>query len=152
MKVTLNLLQATLMLLSALSVLTYGPPLEKTQEGELTVELEGIKKDKGQIVFLLFDQSDGFPREVDKAKAKGIVLNFDETASYTFKNLSYGTYSVAVFQDLDKNLEIDSNLIGMPKEPVGASNMNSMGRPNFEKCSFELKEASQTIRLQFILQ
>ncbi len=142
----------TLLVLSVATLLfEINDSSEKVPTGQLTVELDDIEKEKGQIVFLLFEDSDGFPNDVNKALKKGIVAKFGKTATYTFNDLPFGTYSIAVFQDLDKNLEIATNFIGMPKEPVGASNMTSMGRPNFKKCSFEFKETSKTIRLQFIL-
>ena len=124
---------------------------DKKDTGELRVEIIEIKKKEGNIVFMLFDKAEGFPREVSNVYKKGIVTQYSDKASFTFKDIPFGKYAVAVFQDEDKNGEINTNFIGMPKESVGASNMTKMGKPNFEKCSFEIKEVQKKITIKFIL-
>jgi len=125
--------------------------LKAQNSGNVTVNLTEIKKKDGQIVFMLFNGEDGFPREPAKAFKKGIVPKFSTEATYTFSDVPYGNYAIAVFQDLDKDGEIKSNFIGMPKEPVGASNMTKMGKPSYKKCAFDLESASKSIAMKFIL-
>ncbi|MEL6919098.1 MAG: DUF2141 domain-containing protein [Bacteroidota bacterium] len=121
------------------------------EKGDLTVAVEDITaKGKGKVVFMLFDQKDGFPKEVGKAKYKGEIDTFDATAAYTFEGIPHGEYAVAVFQDKNKNNEIDSNFIGFPKEPVGASNMNKMGKPSYKKSVIQFSVSEKTITLNFI--
>jgi len=120
-------------------------------EGSITIQLTDMKADNsGQLVFLLFNDADGFPNEQELAVQKASQPKTASTATFTFKNIPYGKYAVAVFWDKNDNGELDRNLLGIPKEPVGASNMVSFGRPNFSKCAFELTGSSRTITLQFI--
>lgn len=137
----------------ALGLLSFTPPVEKeiVESGSITVTINEIEEQKGQIVFMLFNSEEGFPKETDKAYKKGMVKKFSTSATYTFENVPYGTYAIAVFHDENGDGEIKSNFLGIPKEPVGASNMTKMGKPSFDKCSITLKEASKKISLKFII-
>lgn len=122
-------------------------------KGAITVTVVDIEKPgEGVLIFTLFDQSDGFPNERDKGVYTGQLSSFEAQASYTFKEVPYGTYALSVHQDKNENGEVDANFIGIPKEPVGASNMSKMGRPNFSKCAFSVEGAHQEMTLNFIIQ
>ncbi|RKN76748.1 DUF2141 domain-containing protein [Ulvibacterium marinum] len=136
-------------LIAVMTVVLMG--FTKPGSGNLTINLTDIESKEGEIVFMLFAKEDGFPKEPSKAFKKGVVTDFSASASYTFKKVPYGTYAVSVFQDKDKNGEIKSNFIGMPKEPVGASNMTKMGKPSFKKCSFQLNSQNKELRMKFII-
>lgn len=136
-------------LIAVLTVALMG--FTKPDSGNLTINLTDIESKEGEIVFMLFAKEDGFPKEPSKAFKKGVVKDFSTSASYTFKHVPYGIYAVSVFQDKDKNGEIKSNFIGMPKEPVGASNMDKMGKPSFKKCSFQMNGENQKLSMKFII-
>ncbi|NAS12189.1 DUF2141 domain-containing protein [Poritiphilus flavus] len=120
-------------------------------KGNITVTVTGIDEIKGQIVFMLFNQADGFPKELDKAFKKVYVKEFNDVATATFSEVPFGDYAVSVFHDQNMDGEIQTNFIGMPKEPVGASNLTKMGKPSYKKCVFMLNEAEIAIKLRFIL-
>lgn len=113
------------------------------QEYDLSIQLVGIEKSKGKIYFSLHDDEDSFPSDNDKAIKTGVIEEFDSKAEITFEGLKKGTYAVSFFQDLNGNEKLDTNFIGIPKEPVGASNMTSLGRPNFSKCKFLVNKDSK---------
>ncbi len=121
------------------------------QTGNITVNVTEIEKVEGNIYFLIYKTDEGFPKEKDKAFKVGKVSDYTTKASYSFKNLPYGVYAVTFFKDENDNGKLDDNFIGFPKEPVGASNMTSMGKPSFKKCSFELKEDNKELTLKFII-
>lgn len=119
------------------------------QKFNLKVVIEDIEKNKGIIYMSLHDKADGFPSDEKKAVRTAQVKDFGSEAEFTFENLDQGEYAVSVFQDLNGNAELDTNFFGFPQEPVGASNMTSLGRPNFSKCKFKLDKNS-TIRVQYM--
>ncbi|MEO1260217.1 MAG: DUF2141 domain-containing protein [Bacteroidota bacterium] len=122
-----------------------------TAAQDLTVHLKDIKSPgEGRLVFMLYDSADGFPREHDKALHKVLITDFSSSASHTFENIPVGKYAVVVMQDKNENKELDKNFMGMPKEPVGVSNMEGFGRPTFEKSAFNLTAAGKTIELRFM--
>ena len=153
----LSLLAVVSLFLAALTY-PYSRPLATYQpksvdaliKTSLSVSITGLKKQKGQVYFLLFDQEEGFPKEVAKAKLVGKVPAKGTSVSYTFEGVPYGQYAVAVFHDENSNGEIDTNFIGFPKEKVGASNMKGLGKPNFRKCAIDLNQPSQSLALTFI--
>lgn len=136
-------------LITVLAIILMGFTIPDS--GDIIVNLSEIESKEGEIVFMLFAEEEGFPREPSKAFKRGVVTDFNTSASYTFKKVPYGVYAVSVFQDKDKDGEIKSNFIGMPKEPVGASNMTKMGKPSFNKCSFELNGENKELNMKFII-
>ncbi|MEM8908533.1 MAG: DUF2141 domain-containing protein [Bacteroidota bacterium] len=118
---------------------------------DFTVRIDEIKNPgKGTIVLMLFDQKEGFPKEKDKARYQASITDFGQQVSHTFSQIPQGTYAVAAFWDKNDNGKIDTNFIGMPKEPVAASNLNKMGRPKFQKSSIVIDQAQQDISIRFI--
>lgn len=109
-------------------------------QGTIEVTTPEVESSEGQVVFLLYNQSEGFPNEWDKAYRIERVKAREGAVGYTFSNVPFGNYAVAIAHDENNNGEIDSNFIGFPKESVGASNQTSMGRPTFEKSKVTLAE------------
>ncbi len=129
--------------------LTYIATSQDT--ANVTVHIDVIKdQGKGQLVFMLFDQEDGFPKVVDKAKYKVEIKEVKARTSHTFQNIPYGAYAICIFHDKNKNGEIDTNFIGMPKEHVAASNMTAMGKPTFQKSQIGIYKPETSVTLDFI--
>ena len=121
------------------------------QKASLEVHIPKIKaKGEGQIILMLFSTEDGFPAEVSKAAYTAEITEFTDQMTHVFEDLPYGTYAVSAFQDKNKNGEADRNFLGFPKEPVGASNKTSFGRPSYVKCSFKLNQTEKRIELTFL--
>ncbi|MEM7484172.1 MAG: DUF2141 domain-containing protein [Bacteroidota bacterium] len=136
-------------LMTALLILSFA--YGKAQTGNITVNVSDIEKVEGDIYFLIYKKDDGFPKEKEKAYKTGKVSNYKTKASFTFEDIPFGTYAIAFFQDENGNGTLDNNFIGIPKEPVGASNMTSLGRPSFKKCKFQLNSESKEMTLTFVL-
>lgn len=108
----------------------------------LEVKVTEIRTSKGKMGWALFSQKKGFPGDRDKAVQKGYwELNRDpktNSAVYKIENVPPGEWAVSVYQDEDNDQKLDSNWIGIPKEPVGVS-MNPkprMGPPKFKSALF----------------
>lgn len=57
-----------------------------------------------------------------------MVLNVnDRKLEWSDDDLPYGNYAIAVYHDKNTNGELDTNLLGIPKEAYGFSN-NARGR------------------------
>ncbi len=107
---------------------------------ELSVQVTDVKHTEGKLLIGVFNQKDGFPREITKAMVRAKVDPAKPT--HTFKNLPRGNYAVVVIHDRNNSGQLDRNLFGMPQEPVGLSNYPSIGlsnRPTFRKALFALK-------------
>ncbi|MEM9991409.1 MAG: DUF2141 domain-containing protein [Bacteroidota bacterium] len=122
-----------------------------TNTSSLTVNVYDIDQvGKEKIHVLLWDKSDGFPRDMEKAKYKGTINSFDTNARYTFDNIPIGAYAITLFQDENSNETLDLNFIGIPREPMGAYQQNGLGRPTFKKSTVVLDSPVQSVRIKMI--
>ncbi len=119
------------------------------QSGIIHLNIQNIENEKGTLRIGLFKESDKF---LDEASwSQDIVVNGLEKIEIDFKNIPFGTYAISIYHDLDDNGKLDTNFIGIPKEPVGFSNDHQpkMGPPKFNGAKFELsqKELALTINM-----
>ena len=111
----------------------------QAQEHELTIRITGIKSIKGKIgVCLLTDESEFLSACSDYTELKVTA----KTMTITKEGLATGEYVLTLYHDANNNGELDTNLIGLPKERYGFSNNPStfFGPPSYSKCLFEVKE------------
>lgn len=109
---------------------------------ELTVQVTDIKHADGQLLIAVFDQENGFPKEIQKAIT--IAKASPKQPQVTFKNLPAGNYAVVVVHDRNQNNQVDKNFMGIPNEPIGLSNYTTIGlsnRPDFGKASFSMQQS-----------
>lgn len=112
-----------------------------SQNYDLTIKIDGLENLKGNILFGLYNNGSNFP---DRKKAlKGKVLPIKEKEEkYTFKNLTAGNYAVAIIHDENKDGELNTNFLGIPKEGFGFSNneIGTFGPPSFKKAAIKLQK------------
>jgi uncharacterized protein (DUF2141 family) len=123
-------------------------------DGTLTVKITNIPNLKGQIGCSLFASKDGFPSEADKAKAQMFVRHDGKSATCTFEKVKAGTYAVSVMHDENKDGELETSLVGRPKEWWGVSNdvpAERFGPPKYEKATFKYAGAPKTIKVKLQL-
>ncbi|MEG9438408.1 DUF2141 domain-containing protein [Edaphobacter sp. HDX4] len=105
------------------------------------------------MAYLVFASPSGFPGDRNKALRHGFVpIPPGSTELHIEPELPTATYAVSIYEDLNSNHKLDHNLIGIPREPVGASNNPSsrFGPPHFEECSFHLGDTAQTIAINLV--
>ena len=120
--------------------------------GTLVVNVVGVGEHSGTIVALLFNHVDGFPAKVAKACQRASTKVTGSVVTLRFAEVPLGTYAVTVYHDVNDNHKLDTNWIGIPKEPVAISN-NAKGRlgpPKWKDASFELREATQELTVNLV--
>ena len=107
----------------------------------LTVQLTGLKSDKGQLMVALYDSSDNWLGNGIMGEITTIV---DGQATVTFNDVPYGTYAISSFHDKDSNGELNTGLFGIPKEPYASSRgaRGRFGPPKWADAKFVLESAS----------
>lgn len=96
----------------------------------VTVEINNIKINSGTIYVAVFNSPDAMRKQMPFRQA--IIGDIASQALLEF-SVPSGDYVVSVFQDLNENGKLDTNFLGIPREPVGLSN-HSGGIPgNFDK-------------------
>ena len=121
-------------------------------QAKVSVTIEEVESDKGDVYINLFKTDEGFPSEWGKAYKQQKIKAQRGQLSFTFEDVPYGTYAVSIAHDENGNGEVDTNFIGMPKEPVGASNQTGFGKPSFNRSKFELSKSNPTqgLKMNFL--
>jgi len=117
-------------------VQTTSPRSEVT----LTVVVTGVTTEGGTIGAALYSTADGFPGQTAKAAKLTVQPRTAPVDSFVFHSLAPGRYAVSVYQDLNGNGKLDTNLFGSPKEPWGttANVRPRLRAPRFEEGTLKL--------------
>lgn len=118
---------------------------DQTAQGRVVVEITNLEPREGKILLSVYDNEEGFPGDEDKAIKKLIIPANDEPCIAEIV-LPPGTYAISVAHDINDNMAVDTNWLGIPKEPLGMSNYPEMARPKFDKAKFDLG-SGQTLKL-----
>ena|SRR5579859_1125183 len=120
------------------------------ENGLLVVTLSNIKK-TGNIKAAVYRDGDDFPN--DKYFAATESRKYDNgTCSIEFQSIPFGTYAIAIYQDVNGNSKLDKGMFGIPSEPFAFSNnfRPKFGGPDFDKCKFEFTSDGQQIKIEMI--
>lgn len=119
--------------------------------GNLEIEMENLKNDKGNLIVWIFTDEDAFPVKPQKAyKTKIVALESLKDNQIVIDSLKYDTYAVSIVHDEDGNGEMNTNFLGMPKEGVGVSNnaKGSFGPPKFKDAKFDFNPDFKTLSIK----
>jgi uncharacterized protein (DUF2141 family) len=116
----------------------------------LTVTIEGLKNQEGQVCLSLFSSAQGFPDESDRAVASRCIRAESIPLSVTFSNLSPGNYAVAVIHDANNDGKLNTGFLGIPKEGIGFSQNPRLrfSAPSFEDTSLSISELGIQAQVQ----
>lgn len=115
---------------------------------KLEITIDGVEKVQGFMMIALYQPNqeflgdDGFLfRKVKVTQPGTLTLELE---------LPEGKYAVSIYHDLNEDGELNTNFLGIPKEPYGFSiTRGSLGPPSFEEASFTVPERRQiTIEIE----
>ena len=116
----------------------------------ITVEVTGLRNERGQVLCKIFDSDRGWP-ESDRTPIQRTIAQIrDRGASCQFK-VPPGRYAIAVAHDENRNRELDTNLLGIPKEAFGFSagaQVGTFGPPDYEEALFTARAGAMTERIR----
>ena len=118
-------------------------------QGTLNVELVLSAPEAGGSVNLVLCPDDGsFKSEKGCMHLEAPATGGRVTVS--FPDVMPGTYAIKVFHDTNGNGALDTNIVGMPKEPYGFSNdaMGTFGPPDFGQASFKVGRDGGSVRIR----
>lgn len=119
----------------------------------LTISVRLTEHAHCELAYLIFASPSGFPGDRDMALRRGFLPIPDGAHQLLIEtDLPPGTYAASVYEDLNGNQKLDHNLVGLPKELVGASGIPSarFGPPRFKDCSFRLGHADQVVTITLV--
>lgn len=136
-----------LILLGLLSPLQMYAQSNETARVRITVE--GVAGNEGFIRIALFSSKASFPDQ-KPFKTYSHSLKASEKVEVTFESIPFGEYAVAVYHDKNGNNKLDTNFVGIPKEPYGFSNNHNpkLSAPDYDKAKVEIRQAVQTLSVR----
>jgi uncharacterized protein (DUF2141 family) len=129
------------------AVLAAVPPAAVA--ADLTVTVEGIRSDKGDVYLAVFETPRHWP-DGDKAEHQERRKAVPGTVTFTLRGLQPGTYAVASYHDENGNAVFDKNFLGLPKEGWAVSNdvRPHLRAPHFEEAAIVLPPEGRTIAIR----
>lgn len=130
-------------------------PTHTLNRSQLTIKIDGLKQQKGQTCFSLFNRDSGFPTRSDAALRTECIAVRQVPQTIQLKDLQPGRYAIAVLHDLNGDREANRNVLGMPTEGFGFSRNPKIGfkAPRFEEAAIAVKgkQTQIQIRLNYLL-
>lgn len=104
----------------------------------LEVTVTDIKAQKGLVRLALYNNPDDFMK---RHKAVREVVVNGTSVQVLFENLEPGEYAISCYHDVNGNKKLDSNFMGVPREPYGFSNdaRGTFGPPGFADARFMVR-------------
>ena len=104
---------------------------------------------KGQLLVAVYNTDKSMESDAAEAAIARQKVDAKAGASANFE-LPAGRYAIMVVHDENGNGQLDKNMLGIPKEPIGVSNglKSKLRRPTFAECSFDLSAPGKTVTLQ----
>jgi uncharacterized protein (DUF2141 family) len=120
-------------------------------QNTIEVTVKNIKAIKGSIRVGLFNSESTFLKDAIDGK---IVKVSASEVTVVFENLKPGEYAVSVIHDENDNGELDSNVVGIPKEGFAFGNnaVGMFGPPDFAKAKVTVdgQVIKQVINLNYM--
>ena len=113
-------------------------------QNKLIIEVVGVANSEGNIKVALYNKAESFLSD-DLVFKTDSVLARQGMTQLLLEDIPDGEYAVAIFHDANGNDELDTNWLGIPKEPIGfsKSGMKTFGPPKFKDCSFRIQPDTQ---------
>lgn len=104
-------------------------------QGTLKIVVQNAGPVHGTMRAALYNSAEHFMKQYFQIKE---VKVDNENVVIIFDNLPFGEYAFSIFQDVNDNGVLDTNLLGIPREPWGFSNnaRGKFGPPDFKAARF----------------
>lgn len=114
---------------------------------DLTLAIEPVAEAVGTIQVALYDNEANFRKQSVRALKLPATAG---TMTVRIADLPTGDYAVMVFHDRNGNDKLDTNVMGIPKEPWGGSlgDKSVFGAPGWADVRFALKDDGATQRIK----
>ncbi|MEO5734070.1 MAG: DUF2141 domain-containing protein [Rubrivivax sp.] len=121
----------SLSILSVMTAAVLAQPLlaHAANPGCATVEVQNVRPQQGRLMVAAFTSAETFA----KTSVSSLALPAgDATMRFELCGLSGDTVALTLFQDLNSDGKLGTNLVGIPNEPWGASGRPGMMGPKWD--------------------
>tara|TARA_R110000787_G_scaffold192886_10_gene304419 strand:- start:7266 stop:7691 length:426 start_codon:yes stop_codon:yes gene_type:complete len=118
---------------------------QKKETVTVIIEVSVTKYNKGNILLALYNSEEAYMEDVYKSAD---VLIKENKAIIIFDEVEKGVYAFSLFHDINENKKLDTNFLGIPKEPYGFSNgeRGRFGPPKFKEATFNITK-NETLKV-----
>ncbi len=118
----------------------------------INVEIIKLRNNKGVVQVTLYDKEDDFLKDDSKTAITVRVDIEDQKAVCEFTGIKPGKYAIALMHDEDKNGEMKTNFIGLPKEGIGMSRNAKprFGPPKWKDAVFTVGEEDVSLEISML--
>lgn len=108
------------------------------EKATLNLKVKNISHERGAIFIAVYDKKELYMKERFYEDRVGVHSREDIDVKL---KLPLGEYAVSIFHDVNNDNDLNTNLLGIPKEPYGFSNnsRSAFGPPDFEAATFDFK-------------
>ena len=128
-------------------LLALQPAAAEDGAGTVYIELTGLEGLEGRVFVAVYDSRDTWlGDESIHSFDVGIAESIDAGVVKASFSLPPGEYAFSIFYDENDNGELDTNFIGIPREPVAISNnaRPRFGPPKYKDAVFNLGSEALT--------
>ena len=117
----------------------------------VNIKITNIKSTQGKIHIGVYKKNQNFPDHESKHYKK-VVKPKIGCINIVIDDLQNEDYAIAVLHDTNGNDHIDTNFLGMPKEPFAFSKNFKpiLSAPNFNDCKFNLNNETKSFTINLI--
>lgn len=127
--------------------LVYSQTTQNETLYDVEIVITDITEDSGTLVISIHNSAESFNKRLPYQTVK--LTAYKEEAVYHIQ-LKSGDYAFCVYHDINNDGKLNTNAIGIPKEPFGFSNYNGKGFPgNFKKHKVFIGDA-MTIKIPLV--
>jgi len=122
--------------------------LVSAQEAAVRLTASGVKPGGGTVYAAVFANPEGYRKNVP---FRTLTLEPSAPTVEATLGLPPGEYVFSLYQDLNSNGKLDTNFIGIPREPVGISNYDGKGPPGgFDKQKVKIPVSGIVLEIRII--
>ncbi len=117
----------------------------------LVIVIDNLESATAPVVMGFYSPGNDFLNEHDQYKKFKVSPRKGKLVARV-SSLPYGTYAIALYQDVNSNGQLDKNALGIPQEPYAFSNNYKpvIAAPVFSDCSFEYNANMRSITIHLI--
>lgn len=103
-------------------------------QSSLDINISNVQKNKGKVIVEIYQDPESW---LDRPFREATLPTDADTKTASFQ-VPLGQYAIAIYQDTDDDGKMDTNFLGIPKEPIGfGNNYKPFGKPDFESAAIE---------------
>ena len=111
------------------------------------IEISNIGISSGKLYVAVYNSE----KTYKKTPYKSYELNSDSSVMTLTDHLPEGDYVITIYQDRNDNNKLDTNILGILKEPVGISNYSGKGMPGgFDELKVHVSGSNQILRVNMV--